>query len=775
MTGWQLADLAPGLYVAALAWGLDRLLRRLGDPVPARIWAAIALLVTLFVGPALFGGRVLLPLDNLRGELPFLAQPPTRPAGNPLQGDLLTLIAPLQVQVRAAWSAGRWPLWNAALGAGLPLLGDPQAQALQPLALVALPFGVARAAAVLAALRLVAALVFGFLFFRRLGLRESAAAFGAVSYGIGGFLGLWLGWPIANAAALLPCTLWAVVGVCAPGRRRDAAALVAALAALLLGGQPEAVLYALAVAGAFAALRLLDTERARRAAALRRLGACSALALGLAAPGLAPALELLPRTLRAADRAVADPRPAADWDRRAVSRWLPIAAPNAFGNGRYGDASGAVYWGESNTNEDASGFAGTLTLMLALAALGVSPRVAHPRFAAALLLGALFLLAPPAFATRALDTLPLWRSSATAHHRLLMVVNLALAWLGACGLESAARGALGRARILAAAALVGAVVAWATLAHAHPVHPAALAVLRLGWLKLQGKLLVAGALLALAAPRLRVARALLCGLLAGELLLAHVEANPSAPKTAFPPPSPALAFVAAQPGSARMAALDDALPANLAALWGLADARLYDPAAPAAYARLVRPLGDRDGARPQRFRAEDHPLYDALAVRYLLAEPERALHGDLVLVYAEADAWIWERPGALEIAALVPREPDDAARLAHRRLGPQRLQAAAVVEKPRALALSILQDGNWRLLDGGERLATRGPLVAARLAAGAHQLELLYRPATFLRGLLLAALAATAALAWLLPPPARPASIAPPPPIDAGFRRKMAR
>jgi hypothetical protein len=773
VTSWQLADLAPGLYVAALAWALDRLLRRLADPVPARVWAAIALLLALFLGPALVGGRILLPLDNLRGEVPFLERTPTTPMGNPLQGDLLTLVAPLQVQNRAAWGAGRWPLWNGAVGAGMPLLANPQAQALQPLALLALPFPLERAAAVTAALRLLAALVFGFLFFRRLGLGEPAAFFGASSYGLGGFLGLWLGWPIANAAALLPLGLWAVAGVVSRGARRDSAVLVAGLWAILLGGQPEAVAYALALIAAWAGLRVWRAARERRAAALRRLGACAALALGLAAPALGPALELLPRTLRAADRARAEPAaPEAAWSERAVWRWLPIAAPNAFGNGRYGDPSGAVYWGESNTNEDASGFAGTLALLLAIAGLGARPRLAHERFAWALLLVALVLLVPPPPLERLLQGAPLWRLSASGHHRLLLLVNLALAWLGACGVERAARGGLGWRRLLAAALVLGALLAWGTLAHAHPAHPEALAVLRLGWLQLQAKLLLAGVLLALGAARVRPAPALLAALAAAELLIAHVEANPSAPKSAFPPPSPALAFIAGQPGGGRMAALDRALPANLAALWGLRDARLYDPAAPASYARLVRPLNEASGARPHEFRAEDHALYDALAVRYLLAEPERALHGDLVLLHAEPDGWVWERPRAGALARLLPPDREDGARLAFRELGPQRLQASVAIETPRALAVSVLDDGHWHLLDDGRRIPTRPPLVAARLETGRHRLELLYRPASFLRGLALAALALASALAWLLPPPARHASIARPPRIDAAFARR---
>ena len=767
-----LATLAPGLYVAALGGLLGLALGWLGERVPWRVWTTVALLLALFLGPALFAGRTLLPLDNLRGQAPFLARAPSEPHGNALQGDLLTLVAPLQRQTRDAWAAGRWPLWNHAAGAGMPLLANLQAQALAPLAVLALPFSLERGAAVAAALRLLVGLVFAFLFFRRLGLREVAALFGSVSYALGGFLGLWLGWPIANAAALLPAGLYAVVAACDGGRRRDVALWIVVVWAILNGGQPESILYALGVVALFALARLRRLPSGPRLGALRRLAAGAAVALALAAPAIGPALEWLPQTQRFEDRGappvVEETR---QWSSLALLRWLPIVAPNVFGNGRYGDPSGAVYWGESNINEDAAGFAGTLAVAAALAGLAARRRIAHQGFAAALLAASLTLVAPPAPLARWLGELPFWRLSASGHHRLLLVVALALAWLGACGVERAARGELRWGRLLAVALGLAALLVWGTLAHAHPEHPQALAVLRLGWLKLQLEVLAAGALLLWAASRRRAASGLLVALAAGELLILQVAQHPLVESPAFPPSSPALEWVAARAGAQRVAALDRALPANLAGLWGLRDARIYDPAAPRSYGALVRPLG-----WPGEFHAGEHRLYDSLAVRYLLTEPERAVPGGARLVYAEADAWVWERPGAAAPVTLLPPDPDDSARLAWREIGPQRWQLAAALEAPRLVAVSLYGDPGWRLLRNGARLGSRGPLIAAALPAGRSRLELLYRPAIFIRGLGLAAVAAAAALAWLLPPPPRrTAPTARPPRIDAGFRRKMAR
>ena len=129
MGGWSPVDLLPAALVlgagAALAWGA----RRWYDPVPRPTLAAWALLLAVLFGPVLAGGRVLLPLGTLVGSVPFRHLEPPRPPTVALQSDLVVQILPWQSRVRAAVTAGRWPLWNDLAGAGMPLMGDPQAQA----------------------------------------------------------------------------------------------------------------------------------------------------------------------------------------------------------------------------------------------------------------------------------------------------------------------------------------------------------------------------------------------------------------------------------------------------------------------------------------------------------------------------------------------------------------------------------------------------------------------------------------------------------------------
>src|SRR5947208_1404333 len=153
MPAWSPVDLLPGVWFGLLALLLHRSLRRWYDAVPGWVLGAFVLVLLPLFGPVLLGGKILLPLDGLRGEAPFRGLEPTDPPGNPIQGDLLQLVTPSLAAVREAYGEGRWPLWNPRVGAGMPLLADPQAQAAAPLVLLAAPLPLWRAAGVTAALR----------------------------------------------------------------------------------------------------------------------------------------------------------------------------------------------------------------------------------------------------------------------------------------------------------------------------------------------------------------------------------------------------------------------------------------------------------------------------------------------------------------------------------------------------------------------------------------------------------------------------------------------
>jgi hypothetical protein len=752
MPPWSPVDLLPGLVCGLLAALLLGALRRWFDPLPAPVAAVFALVVLALFGPVLFGGKVLLPVDNLRGHVPFEGLRPTEPAGNSLQGDLIQLVAPSQREVRRALAAGRWPLWNPRAGGGMALLADPQAQVLQPLQLAVWFLPVPRAAGVVAALRILLALVFTYLLLRRQGAGGGPALAGSLAFGLGGFAVLWVGWPIGTSAALLPAVLYALVRCDQEGGRRDRLLLALTLWTLLLGGHPETIA---AVVG-FAALVLADVARRRPAGARLALVRSAALALALAAAAAAPALlpfrHALPQSLRT-DRLAAPlpPDPAgATFGERLVRRAVPSAAPNAYGNSRH-----AAYWGPASTNEDAGAFAGTAALLLALLAL-LPARRRLPLEGPALAAGALgFLLAcrPPGLAAL-LVALPPLRAVLTP--RLLLLTGFALAVLAAGALERLRQGELRRRAalpVLAAGALgLAALFVWAYLAP-DPTGLDRLAVLRDGWLRWQLRFLAATVVVlaaAVAGRALRVGRiprvlapVAVALLLAAELLLLHRPANPPMPRELAFPSDSALRFLTERVGenhgrgmvaeselipARRIAGLGRALPPNLAGLWGLADARVYNPLAPHSWAAATAPVTVDWWGEVPLWDRPTHPLYGRLGVRYLLAAPGRRLPPPLLLVHRGSSGWVWEVPGS---RPLVFRRGD-------------------------RLITSLSQDGGWRLLAAGRPWRTaRGPFVRAGRLPPEAALSLIYRPPGFLAGCLLAALGIGLGLAAHLRPPRR--------------------
>ncbi len=721
-----LADLLPGLYVAALAMLLLAALRRWWDAVPAWVVAVFALILIALFGRVLFRGEILLPLDNLRGEAPFRQLAPTVPHGNLIQGDLIQLVAPSGAEVRRAFREGRLPFWNDRVGAGMPLLADPQAQAFQPLVLLALLFPLGPAAGVTAALRVLLALVFTFLLLRRLDLGSGAALCGALGFGLGGFVLLWLGWPMANSAAWLPAVLYGIVMLDRRGARRDALLLGAALFGLLQGGHPETIAYALLVASAFGAARALSRPRGARRGFATRAGWALALTLGVSAPTLLPAALYLPHSARAsreeARLAQTAPRPAV-----FASRAIPLVAPNAQGNSRY-----LHYWGPGNTNEDASGFVGTILLLGALlAATPARRRFAQERF----LLGSALVAIVGA--------------EGFGRTRLLLIAVFALAALGAVTIERFVRGEGSRLAAIAVGIALAAALVWAYLAHPDPADPERLAIFRFGWLRWQLRFLGAGLVILVLSRGRRFLPLLLAPLIAAELFLLHGPTNPPMPKRLLFPAPPAIRFLQSHTrGEERIAALGRALPPNLSTLYGLRDLRIYNPAMPASWENLVAPLAAGSSSRPGQgevpaFGRPLDPLYPRLGVRFLLTEPDATLPPPLRLAFADRGARIWEvpRPSPLLFPA------DSAERLAVERLSPAALRVDVPPTLRRSawhLSSGILEEKGWQVRADDRAIpASRdlGALLAAEIPAGTERIEISYRPPGFLAGCLLAALA----------------------------------
>jgi hypothetical protein len=779
--------LLPGLYLALLAFLLDRALRRGWDPVPARIWGVFGAVLLVLFGPALFLGKVLLPADILPGVvMPENAR--ALPQGNPLQLDLVTQIIPLQAQVRRQIRTGEWPLWNDLAGAGMPLMADPQSQTFEPLILLSFPLPLAAAVGVTAGLRVMIALVFFFLLLRRQGLSEESALFGSLAYGLGGFLMLWLNWPIGNSPALLPLVLYALAMTDERGARRDFLLLVVAIFSLIVGGHPETILYVAIVGGLFAILR----RPARRL--LGRWALVAILACALAAPALIPALRMIPDSLRhhwvAARSARLEEHPETGRDswvglrKRAIS----VFAPNALGDSRFGE-----YWGDYNSNEDATAFVGGAALLAALLALFPAARRFREErlflvLAPVSLLIALRIPGVPLL----LSKLPVLNQSTSANRRLLMIAAFGIAYLGACTVERWRSGEGPRrwAVLLSGAILIGA-IGWG---YWLSKDVQALITLRWVWLGLQVAAVAGTAGVLATSGRARKFSGLaLCGLVAVELLVIHQPVNPSLPRSAYYPASPLIQYLQENAAGSRVAGIANRMLPNANLVYGLADVRISNPLKPFPYVQAVSPVSTSIRLTEHILRVPEHPIYQLLGVRYVVTPPRMQSVPGLRQVFHDPTGRIFEREkvlprlflpesaegaGAKPWPAWLATNPDFALRAlvpapmawAAARSGdsmlemiavkPARVIARARLAENRLLASSVYQDGNgqdggWRLLLDGQPhplQTANGPFVAAWLPAGGHRVELIYRAPGLAPGLALAAIALAVLAAWMLRP-----------------------
>jgi hypothetical protein len=823
----SLSSLLPGLYVAALAALLGWALRRWYDPIPRVCWAIWSTALVPVFAPVLLGSGILLPLGYLTRLPPFTSLWRGTPPGNLIQSDVILLILPWLVQIRHAFAAGAWPLWNHLSGAGEPLLANPQSQALQPLAWLAFPFPVQHAVAVTAALKVLLAFVFTYLLLRRLRFSLHSALWASLAFGLAGFLQQWLGWPLSAAAAFLPLLLYSIVLVAERDSRSDRLLLTIAVAALASVGHPESELHVAVLATCFAVSRLLAAPVGQRRRITTRWLVAAGLGGVLAAPALLPAVDFIPQTLRSdllrsrheAIQSQGLPAGLAG-DRRygttagAMSRLLPIVAPNAFGNNRLG-----AYWGVSNTVEDATSFSGNaafLALLLAfwplrrraaaVAAAEAPPPVRFPaeRLMIATTLVAAFMLACPPQLVQFLDAVPILRESLFFHTRVSLLFNFATAYVAACTWERWQRQELRRSFVLPTTVLIAALLVWAYRAHPAPNSAWAFGPVRLASLALHLTVLASGAIWLAQSPRLLrtasrpLALALAWGgslLIAGELLAIHAPANPSSPSALYFPSIPSVDFIRARLDAwHRMAGMGAALRPNLETVYGLADPRSANPLKPSAYLEATHRI-NRFPQRPaDGFIRPEDPLYGLLGVQWVMTPPERpaaVLEPPLHLALDTPEATVYERSGALARLFLPASSSlctsvswsdctagihDFGAQAAMREgspqwrsgtglaqlhllaLAPDDLHARAELSEPRLLASSVYQDGGWKLLLNGTRHPTtlaNGPFIAAWLPAGEATIDLLYRPRGFVVGLLLSALAAVGIAAFVIPPPFR--------------------
>ncbi len=508
-----------------------------------RDWLILALLagaVSIFYVRGLRPGYAFLPLDAVQNNLPWRSGPfVLGDLQNPLIGDPIFQFYPFLAHAVASAHAGIWPVWHSQLMLGHPLAGDPLAQTFYPVFLgLGLVFGPARGLTLGFGLHalLAAGLTYGWL--RTLVNHRAAAALGALTYALGGFMVTWFETPFwVSTLSWLPGVLWMLELAWARRQWRYVAGGALMLGLAALAGQVSFVLGFGAVLGLYALGRMVDT--ARNGGAEWRWQLWSAVVLvGLGA--LLSGAQLLPfqEALNQSHRAGGMSAVTLPWQ-QAIT-WL---VPNFYGN----PSTTRAYWGATNFSEGVL-YAGIVGWLLAVLALLCARRfLVRDLFVLAAAVAYVVFCGP---GVAFLNHLPLFNYVNLG--RLAFLAPLLVAPLAALAL---AQPRLSLGGVLVSGILLGVPIAWAVTGNWGNVQA--------HWAEVQGPLALAASLIVVAvlvlglrerwmSQRARLDWALVA-LVFADLYLFGSGYNPALPLTMLPAPTPAIEYLQSHAGLYRVA------------------------------------------------------------------------------------------------------------------------------------------------------------------------------------------------------------------------------
>ncbi|HUT55978.1 MAG TPA: hypothetical protein VM658_21485 [bacterium] len=193
-----------------------------------------------------------------------------------------------------SWSLGLFPLWNPYNLLGTPLVAGYQSAVFSPL-LWPLTFGPIEALAVPYLFARLALAGWGaYVFGRRLGLSKSAATVAAISFGLTGYLVQYVNDQNIVIDLLIPWLLVAAHRLIKNRRLIDVILMSAASALVILGGQPGAAIFTLALGYGYA-LFIFFAATPRRMGTLALIAAAAIIASIVSLPQLLPFFEFMPQ------------------------------------------------------------------------------------------------------------------------------------------------------------------------------------------------------------------------------------------------------------------------------------------------------------------------------------------------------------------------------------------------------------------------------------------------------------------------------------------------
>jgi hypothetical protein len=622
-----------GVLYALAVW----LARRANVDLPRRIAALFYVLVLIVLWRPLTQDTVLIAADVVKLTPPWSEmRAPNRPpvtkyeVTNTNIHDVPMQIVPWMHQVRESWRELDVPLWNAAVGTGMPLMANGQSTPLSPLRLLTLPLSLGRAMTAECAMKLLLALVLTYLFCRTRHSR-TASVLAAIAYGCSTWMLTWLQFPIAAGAAFLPGVLLVIDRLLEGVTRRRFVAATLMFAAAVLTGHPETIYHVGLIAAAYG-LWVTGTERRTRNTehgtprgdgqrsvfrvprsvfGLLSVAAAAAVAALLTAPFLLPFAEAVLRSQRFAEMRAPQPSiipPYSDFPSAVL-----LLQPRFFG-----ELPIERPWGPT-TLESVCGFSGVLAL-------------------AAVIAGAIVIV-----------TRRRWRERETLYVLgFVFSVGVVLGWPGITELFHAVAGLAPTMRMRLGICWFGSILIASAVDHARSdsrvplllgaltVGMAMLALMRTtvfptpshrdtALLSLLPSVVVLAAIALL--PIRRISFAVLAALTFAELTIVMAHWNPVLPPRELYPRTPLIVRLQQlqqrETAPFRILGTGGQLYPNANAMFGLEDVRVHDPMADARYvALLTKTVGWNPVDYYAKWNDTATPLLDFLNVKYVVTSGE---------------------------------------------------------------------------------------------------------------------------------------------------------
>ena len=343
------------------------------------------------------------------GSIPNKAQYP----------DVIRQLYPWRIEAIRQWREGAVPLWNPYNFSGQPLLANFQSAALYPLNSLFLIFSKESAWTILVALQPFLALLFTYLYLRLIRVSVLASLFGAVSYGISGFMTVWLEYnTVGHIMAWLPLQTLSIELISQKNSRSlwGYILLTLSVALSLLAGHPQVALYAIFFATIYGAFRLKG--RAKIWA-----GISVGLGFGLSAAQLIPGFELISVSARTNHTYEQMMRA------NLIQPWqtLMMFFPNLFGN-----PVSRTYW-LSDTYVGKVTSIGLVPLFFLLSALRLRENTIVRFYVIAIIVIGLFITVNPV--TALLYRFPLPVISSSSPTLMVFLLSFCMATLASFGVD----------------------------------------------------------------------------------------------------------------------------------------------------------------------------------------------------------------------------------------------------------------------------------------------------------------------------------------------------